>query len=87
MRLDNQQRELIERALDVLALLLADGRPPTIAETRLYQRAVTIVRELPSGERRLRSDFQTKRQTPQADLPIEPDPFPTPRMPSHEQSR
>lgn len=73
MRLSEQQRELIERALDAQALCLATGQRPTVGETRLYQRAIAIVRELPAGARRMRSDFLSKRPTPQTELPIESD--------------
>ncbi len=71
MNLNEDNRELLERALDTLIQRIYEGTPPPISEIRLYERAVSLVRDLPPGVRRIRSDFQTKRPTAQTEIPIE----------------
>jgi hypothetical protein len=73
MRLTDAHRELIERALDAMALRARCREKPTFRELRDYERAVALVRERPAGERRLRSDFNGLRSTAQTEIPtIEP---------------
>ncbi len=71
MRLTDPDRELLERTLDSLMQRLYAGEPPTVREVRDYEKAVRLVRELPPGERRVRSDFRTKRPGPQAEIEID----------------
>lgn len=68
MKLPDPDRETIEHALDALWLSLP--QPKDWRAGQLYLRAIAIVRERPGPGRRIRSDFQTRRPTPQADLPI-----------------
>ncbi len=70
MRLTEQERRLIEHGLDTLMQRIYAGTPPPIAEIRLYERAVAIVRDRPAGIRRIRADHQTIRPTPQSEMGI-----------------
>lgn len=66
-RLNEAGRELLERTLDAFASA-TDAQDYSEA-LRLYERAVSLVRERPAGERRVRSDFNQARRDPaQMDL-------------------
>lgn len=64
------ERQRIETALDRLYEIASENcTEQTLVEvTTLYGKAVAIVRERPAGHRRVRSDFQAKRQGPQMAL-------------------
>ena len=61
MTITESDRELIERALDMMAVRSSCGGKLTVQEIRLYEAAVAVVRERPAGQRRLRRDFLTQR--------------------------
>lgn len=63
MVLTEPERELLERALDALAL--ADHQSERHDALLLYRRAVAVVRDRPEGHRRVRSDNGTRRTGPQ----------------------
>lgn len=66
MKLTNEERELIERALDEMALAIP---PDAIRERMTYERAIRIVRE--RAGRRVRSDFNQRRvPKAQAEMPV-----------------
>ncbi len=74
MRLTEPQRELIERVVDALSLRARARERPTPREIRDTERVMSMVRDLPDGVRRLRSDFNGKRLSPNQQLPnIEPE--------------
>jgi hypothetical protein len=73
MNITNDERELLERALDELHELCryhCDNGPELARATGLYLRSISVVRDRPEGERRVRSDFMTKRPTPQGEMPV-----------------
>lgn len=60
--LSETERELIERALDTMAAAMGSDAQARHEALMVYERAVTLVRERPPGARRLRSDFNQRRQ-------------------------
>lgn len=72
MNLSNDQREAVERALDDLWDLVRDhcDGMPLVKASASYLRAIAIVREVPPGERRVRSDFLRKRLTSQGEMTL-----------------
>lgn len=68
MQITERQRELLERALDTM---YAHCPRDEVEVKGLYCQAVSIVRELPPDVRRLRRDFNQRRPTPQADMPLQ----------------
>jgi len=65
MKLTGRDRECIERALDQLSEALEAGVDATGAQIvrakRAYYQAVSIVRDRPDGQRKVRSDFAGER--------------------------
>lgn len=71
MNLSPAEREVIEGALDAMAVLLPPTSPETTAARQRYLQAVAIVRELPDGTgRRVRSDAHRRRPGPQQVLEV-----------------
>ncbi len=67
MQITEKQRAVLEEALDCMMLGVSMQEWPACSVK--YEKAIAIVREKPAGQRRVRSDFNTKRPTPQMELP------------------
>lgn len=67
MQITERERELLERALDTM---FDQCEPDDMPLSDLYCQAISIVRERPADVRRLRRDFNQRRPTPQADMPL-----------------
>jgi len=71
MKLTDRQRSDIETALDEMAMeLMACGRFRKTMR-RQYVKAIRSFRDIPSGHRRVRSDFVGGRQRKQQELDIQ----------------
>ncbi len=65
MKLNDAQRATVENALDKMQQFVPAHERDTVSA---YTKAIAIIREKPAGMRRIRSDFNTKRPTPQMEI-------------------
>lgn len=58
----------IETALDLMDAVIRERGGHTKQSRAAYLRAIAVYRDIPSGHRRVRSDFETRRDTRQMEL-------------------